>query len=108
MSHMFHSELSSSPSRHRAKVCRPSRAGGAQLVQHGHAIEKPDHVALVVVLVDVLEVRIEGVVIEIQVGVGVGGALPGVGDVQDIGVEDLRRLVMPAVLRRLGMESVQS
>ena len=80
LSQIFHSELSSSPSRHSAKVCRPSCARGAHLVQHRHAIEKPDHVALVGVLVDVLEVRIERVVVEIEIGVGIGGALPRIGD----------------------------
>ena len=63
-------------------------AGGAQFVKEGDAIEEPDDVALVQVLVDVLEVGIESVVIEVQVGVGVGGALPYVGDVQIFGVED--------------------
>ena len=59
-------------------------ARGAHLVQHGDAIEEPDHVALVVVLVDVFEVRIERVVIEIEIGVGIGGALPGFGDRTDL------------------------
>ncbi len=45
--------------------------------------------ALVGVLVDVLEVRIEGVVVEIEIGVGVGGALPGIGDGEIIGIENL-------------------
>ncbi len=106
---MFHSELSSSPSRHSAKVCRPSAAGGAHLVQHRDAIQEPDHVALVQVLVDVLEVGIEGVVIQVEVGVGVGGALPGLGDVQVFGIQHLGCL-RPCFLScaGLGMESVQS
>ena len=45
--------------------------------------------ALIVVFVDVLKVRIERVVIEIEVGVGVGGALPCIGDGEILGVEDL-------------------
>ena len=72
-------------------------ARGAHLVQHRDGVEKPDHVALVVVLVDVLEVRIEGVVVEIEIGVGVGGALPGIGDGEIIGIENLR-LGMAAIL----------
>ena len=44
--------------------------------------------ALIIVLVDVFEVRIERVVIEIEIGVGVRGALPCVSDVQIIGVEN--------------------
>ena len=72
-------------------------AGGAQFVEDGDAIEKPDHVALVQVFVNVFEVGIEGVVIEIEIGVGVGGALPYVGDVQIFGIEDFR-LGMPAAL----------
>ena len=70
---------------------------GAHLVQERDRVEKPHHVALVIVLVDVLEVRIERVVVEIEVGVGVGGALPGIGDGEILGIEDLR-LAMPAIL----------
>ena len=55
-------------------------ARGAHLIEDGDAVEKPHHVALIIVLVDVLEVGIERVVIEIEIGVGVGGALPGIGD----------------------------
>ena len=80
---MFHSELSSSPRRQSAKVCRPSSPRGAHLVQKRDPIEKPHHVALVIVFVDVLEVRIERVVVETEVGIGVGGALPCIGDGKD-------------------------
>jgi len=43
--------------------------------------------ALVPVFVNVLEVRIERVVIEAQIGIGVGGALPDIGDGEVFGVE---------------------
>ena len=47
--------------------------------------------ACVRVFVDVLEVRIERVVIEIEIGVGVARALPGIGYVvNDFGVNDMR------------------
>src|ERR1019366_7765920 len=46
--------------------------------------------ALIVVFVDVFKVRIERVVIEVEVGIGVGGALPGIGDGQHIGIEHFR------------------
>ncbi len=52
-------------------------AGGAHLVEHGDGVEKPDLMADVSVFVDVREVRIERVVVEIDLGVGVGGRLPG-------------------------------
>ena len=79
-------------------------AGRAQLVQHGDAVEEPDHVAPVGVFVDVLEVRIERIVVEVEIGVGVGGALPCVGNVQVLGVEHLglERLAARALLGRGG------
>ena len=47
--------------------------------------------ACVRVFVDVLEVRIERVVIEVEVGVCVARALPGIGYVvNDLGVNDMR------------------
>ncbi len=46
--------------------------------------------ALVGVFVHVLEVRIERVVIEIEIGVGVGRSLPCLGDREVVGVDDLR------------------
>ena len=48
-------------------------ACGAHFIQQSYAIEEPDDVACVGVFVDVLEVRIEGVVIEIEVGIGIAG-----------------------------------
>ena len=87
---MFHSELSSSPRRQRAKVCRPSSRAARISLSTVTRIEKPHHVALIIVLVDVLEVRIERVVVEIEIGVGVGGALPGIGDGEILSIEDLR------------------
>ena len=51
--------------------------------------------ALVQVLVDVLEVRIESVGIEAEFGLGIGGVLPCVRDREHIGVEYLWRLGMP-------------
>ena len=78
-------------------------AGRAHLVQQRHAIEKPHHVALVVVLVDVLEVRIERVVIEVEIGVGVRGALPGIGDGQVFGIRAPGAL--PCLCRPSGGES---
>ena len=72
-------------------------ARGAHLVQERDAVEKPHHVALVIVFVDVLEVRIERVVVEIEIGVGVGGALPCIGDRKVFGIQHLR-LAMPAIL----------
>ena len=65
-------------------------ARGAHLVEQRDAVEKPDHVALVIVLVDVLEVRIERVVVEIEIGIGIGGFLPGLGDGKILGIENLR------------------
>jgi len=55
-------------------------AGGAQFIEHGDAIEEPDDVALVRVFVHVLKMRIEGVVVEIEIGVRIRGALPGFRD----------------------------
>jgi len=50
---------------------QPKLACAAQFVEHRDAIEEPDNVTLIGVFVDVLEVRIEGVVIEVEVGIGV-------------------------------------
>ena len=73
-------------------------ARSAQLIEDGDGVKKPDHMALIIVLVDVLEVRIERVVVEIEIGVGVRGALPCISDVQIIGIENFR-LGMAAILR---------
>ena len=54
--------------------------------------------ALVIVFVNVLEVRIERVVVKTEVGIGVGGVPPCIGDGKDICVEHLR-LTVPAILR---------
>ena len=45
--------------------------------------------ALVGVFIDVFVMRIEGVVIEVEIGVGIGGALPGFGNGEVFGVEHL-------------------
>ncbi len=60
-------------------------AGGTHLVEDGGGVEEPDLMADVGVLVVVGEVGVEGVVVELDVGLGVGGGLPGLlgGDVVD-------------------------
>ena len=46
--------------------------------------------ALVIILVNVLEVRIQRVVVEVEIGVGIGRAPPGIGDGEILCVEDFR------------------
>ncbi len=89
---------------------KPEFARRTHLVQHRHRIEEPDHVALIVVLVDVLEVRVKRVVVQIEVGVGVGGALPCVGDGEIFRIQHLGicRFAMMAASMGLGMDIVQS
>ncbi len=53
-------------------------AGDTHLVDGGDGVEEPDLVALLGVFVVVGEVRVEGGVVEVDFGFGVGGALPGV------------------------------
>ena len=65
-------------------------ARGPHLVQQRHAVEKPHHVALIVVFVDVLEVGIQRVVVEIEIGVGIRCPLPRIGDRQIFRIEHLR------------------
>ena len=50
---------------------------GAHLVQRSHAVQKPDIVTDVVV-VQIGEVRVHGVVVEVDIGVSVRGLEPGV------------------------------
>ena len=60
-------------------------AGDAHLVEGGDGVEEPDWCAAVGVLVVVGEVGVEGVVVEGDIGLGVGGGLPGLlgGDIVD-------------------------
>src|SRR3569833_1641858 len=63
-----------------------------KLIQHRHAIKKPDDVTRVRVFVDVLEVRIEGVIVEVEIGIDIARKLPYVGDVgMLLGIEDVWR-----------------
>ncbi len=63
--------------------------------------------ALIGVFVNVFEVGIEGVVVEVEVGVGIRGALPCIGNVKIFSVQNLG-LGMLALSFGSGMESVQS
>ncbi len=74
-------------------------AGGAHLVENGDGIEEPDVVADVGVLVVVGEVEVEGVVVEVDLGAGVVGFLPGLLSGERDGGEDLFWLRLPALLR---------
>src|SRR6185503_1780753 len=66
-------------------------ASSAKLIQQGNAVKKPDNMACMGVLVDVLEVRIECVVVEIEIGIHVACKLPDIGYVRMlIGVDDVR------------------
>ena len=73
----------------KSKGLQAELAGRAHFIQDRDSIEKPNYMALIVVFVDVLKVRIQRVVIEIEIGVGVGGALPGIGDGKVISIQDL-------------------
>ena len=63
------------------------RARGAHLVEQVTPSRNQTTWRWLRVLVDVLVVGIERVVVEVEIGVGVGGALPGVGDGQIFGIE---------------------
>ena len=54
----------------------PSDMRRAHLVQRGHAIEKP-HIVANIVVVQIGEVRVHGIVVEVDVGLGVRGLEPG-------------------------------
>ena len=67
----------------------PRSAGGTHLVEDGDGVEKPDLVADVGVVVVVSEVGVDGVGVDLDLGSGIGGGLPGILGGKLLGAEDL-------------------
>ncbi len=65
--------------------------------------------ALIVVFIDVFEVRIERVVVEVQIGIGIRRSLPHVRDVADLRYSALRGVgCLWPFFTASGIDSVQS